>query len=159
MRLTLYTDYCLRVLMYLGLKENELATIKEIAERYDISKNHLMKVVYELNRMEYIETIRGKNGGMRLRRPPAEINLAELVRRTESDLAIVECFGPDNACRITPACALKHIIDDALTAFFDVLARYSLADLLGPRRELASLLSIDTAPIRPPKPLKQRTAG
>jgi Rrf2 family nitric oxide-sensitive transcriptional repressor len=138
--------------MYLGLKDSELATIKEIAEQYDISKNHLMKVVYELNRMGYIETIRGKNGGMRLHRPPADVNLAELVRRTESDLALVECFGDSNECRITAACELKHVLKDAMDAFFRVLEQYTLEDLLRPRRELAGLLSVQAIPadeIRP----------
>lgn len=142
MRLTRYTDYCLRVLMYLGVKQAELATIKEIADRYGISKNHLMKVVYELNQRGYVETLRGKNGGMRLGRRPREINLGQLVRETENDLQLVECFGGQNECRITASCALKPILSEALNAFLGVLDRYTLADLLGPQRDLADLLSI-----------------
>lgn len=142
MRLTLYTDYCLRVLMYLDLKNGEIATIGEIAERYDISRNHLMKVVYELNNMGYVKTIRGKNGGLRLGRDPKSINLGELVRRTESDLLLVECFGTQNGCRLTPSCVLRNVLGEALAAFLAVLDRYTLADLLEPRHELGKLLDL-----------------
>lgn len=144
MRLTRYTDYCLRVLMYLGLKTEGLATIKEIAERYDISKNHLMKVTYELNRLGYIETIRGKNGGMRLRLAPEQINLGQLIRETESDLAIVECFTTNGHCNITSSCVLKQVLSEALEAFFAVLSRYTLSDLLVPRSHLGSLLGVQS---------------
>ncbi|WP_163142478.1 Rrf2 family transcriptional regulator, partial [Arhodomonas sp. KWT] len=116
MRLTLYTDYCLRVLMYLGVKEDRFATISEIAERYDISRNHVMKVVYGLSQSDYIRTVRGKNGGMYLQRAPESINLGALIRDTEQDLALVECFAPDNRCVITPSCRLTHILGDALKA-------------------------------------------
>ena len=142
MRLTRYTDYCLRVLIYLGVKQDELSTIKEIADRYGISKNHLMKVVYELNQRGHVETIRGKNGGMRLGRPPSEINLGGLIRETENDMALVECFAAGNECRLTPSCVLKSVIYEALQAFLAVLDRYTLQDLLGPKRELAELLAI-----------------
>ena len=142
MRLTRYTDYCLRVLMYLGVKQDELSTIKEIADRYGISKNHLMKVVYELNQRGHVETIRGKNGGMRLGRRPSEINLGHLIRETENDLALVECFASGNECRLTPSCVLKSVLYEALQAFLGVLDRYTLQDLLGPERELAGLLAI-----------------
>lgn len=144
MRLTRYTDYCLRVLMYLGVKGDELATIKEIAERYDISKNHLMKVAYELNRLGYIETVRGKNGGMHLRLAPEQINLGQLVRDTESDLALVECFATGGHCSITPSCVLKQVLNEALEAFFTVLSQYTLSDLLVPRRDLGALLGVQS---------------
>lgn len=146
MRLTSFTDYSLRVLMYLGLKRDELATISEISERYGVSRNHIMKVVYELNRHGYIETIRGKNGGMRLQLEPETINLGDVVRHTESDMTLVECFGPDNTCCLTPSCALRRALNEALQAFLDVLDGYTLADLLKPKRELATLLWMD-----PPK--------
>jgi Rrf2 family nitric oxide-sensitive transcriptional repressor len=129
--------------MYLGLKGDELATISEIAATYEISRNHLMKVVYELSQHGYIETIRGKKGGMRLRLEPSAINLGELVRCTESDMALVECFGPDNSCCLTPSCALRSALNDALQAFLAALDRYTLADLLTPRRELKALLWMD----------------
>lgn len=142
MRLTRYTDYALRVLIYLGVQGEDLATISEISERYAISRNHIMKVVYELGRLGYIETIRGKGGGIRLRRRPEDINIGELVRRTESDLHIVECFGQGSACRLTPSCTLKSVLGEALGAFLATLDRYTLADLLEPRRELRRLLQV-----------------
>lgn len=147
MRLTSFTDYSLRVLMYLSVKEGELSTISEIAERYAISRNHLMKVVYELGRLGYVETVRGKHGGMRLRDNPAHINLGQVVRRTENDMSLVECFSTQNDCRLTPSCALRGVLREALQAFFAVLDRYSLADLLVPKQELATLLGIDI-PVR-----------
>lgn len=143
MRLTSFTDYCLRVLLYLGLKQNELSTITEIAECYAISRNHLMKVVYELGRLGYVETIRGKHGGMRLRAQPSHINLGKLIRQTENDLSLAECFGTKNHCRLTPSCTLRSALEEALQAFLDVLDRYTLADLLEPRAKLAALVSIE----------------
>ena len=104
MRLTVYTDYALRVLMYLALKEDRLATIAEIAESYDISRNHLMKVAHQLGVAGYVETVRGRGGGLRLAKPIAAIGLGEVVRYTEPDMAIVSCFEPLGApCAIRPA--------------------------------------------------------
>lgn len=144
MHITRYTDYSLRVLMYVALKGEELSTIREIAESYDISRNHLMKVVQELNIKGYLTAIRGKNGGLRLRGRPEEINLGELVRRTEQDLTLVECFGSDSQCALTPACQLKVVLGEALEAFFRVLDSYTLADLLpaGKAPEMVRLLQI-----------------
>lgn len=142
MRLTTFTDYCLRVLMYAGTKGDELATIDEIAASFDISRNHLMKVVFRLGQLGYLTTVRGKGGGMRLARDPAEINLGRLVRETEEDMALVECFdGPPGACRIEPACVLRKALGEALEAFLAVLDDYTLADLLAPRSALATLLA------------------
>ncbi|WP_175638199.1 RrF2 family transcriptional regulator [Metabacillus schmidteae] len=131
MRLTLYTDYSLRVLVYLATKpKEELSNIKEIAEVYNISKNHLMKVTYELGKMNVIETIRGRNGGIRLALPPEEINIGNIVRKTEEDFHIVECFDQENnQCIISPVCGLKHVLNKALQAYLDVLDQYTLADL------------------------------
>ncbi|SFU51598.1 RrF2 family transcriptional regulator [Halomonas korlensis] len=144
MHLTRFTDFSLRVLMYLAVKGEQRSTIAEIAERFDISRNHLMKVVQDLNHHGYITSIRGKNGGLLLKRDPASISLGELVRTTERDLALVECFGDDNECIITPACRLKPILAEALSAFLAVLDHYTLADLLGQRRSrLISLLQLD----------------
>ena len=132
MRLTNYTDYSLRILIYLATKpENELSNIKEIADNYNISKNHLMKVTYELGKMNIIETIRGRNGGIRLAHSPADINIGEVVRKTEEDFHIVECFDDDrNQCIISPVCGLKHVLNKALLAYLDVLDQYTLADLV-----------------------------
>jgi len=134
MRITRYTDYSVRVLIYLGLKGEARSTIQEIAESYKISRNHLMKVVHDLQLRGYIDTIRGKNGGVKLRLAPEDISIGQLIRETEEDKALVECFGPDNACAITPFCDLKHVLADAQEAFFSVLDAYTLADLLNPER-------------------------
>ncbi|WP_027329449.1 RrF2 family transcriptional regulator [Marinimicrobium agarilyticum] len=142
MHITRYTDYSLRVLMYVALKGEALSTIREIAESYDISKNHLMKVVQELNSKGYLHAIRGKNGGLRLRGTPEEINLGELIRSTEQDLTLVECFGSGSQCALTPACRLKGVLAESLEAFFRVLDSYTLADLVYPEnaREMKQLL-------------------
>jgi len=144
MHITRYTDYSLRVLIYLAAQGDRLATIQEIADSYDISKNHLMKVVHQLNKKGYIETIRGKKGGMRLHMTPSDINIGILVRETEQDLSIVECFTSKNACKITPVCGLKSMFGEALNAFLEVLDKYTLADIIqGQHRpQLLRLLQI-----------------
>ncbi len=148
MRLTSYTDYSLRVLMYLGLKDGSLTTIQEIADSYQISKNHLMKIVHELNLKGYIDSMRGKRGGIRLGRPAAEIRLGRLIRDTEQDFALAECFSSCNECVITPACRINRVLADGLNAFLQVLDSYSLADMLSPdlQPQLIRLLQIDEAP-------------
>lgn len=142
MRLTQHTDYALRVLTYLGLKApDDLATIKQIAGCYGISENHLMKVVHRLAQSGLIETVRGRQGGMRLAMEPAHISLGRVVRECEEDMRLVECFDPvTNNCVIAPVCALPSILDEALIAFLAVLDRYTLADLLRPRNGLAKVL-------------------
>ncbi|MCA1060025.1 Rrf2 family transcriptional regulator [Rossellomorea aquimaris] len=132
MRLTLYTDYSLRVLIFLASKpKEELSNIKEIADAYSISKNHLMKVTYELGKMGMIETIRGRNGGIKLAKSPEDINIGKLVRLTEEDFHLVECFdSKNNSCIITPVCGLKHVLGKALNAYLSVLDEYTLADLI-----------------------------
>ena len=144
MHITRYTDYSLRVLIYLAAEGDRLATIQEIADSYDISKNHLMKVVHQLNKKGSIETIRGKKGGMRLHMAPQDINIGILVRETEQDLSIVECFSSKNACKITPVCGLKSMFGEALKAFLEVLDRYTLADVIQDhhRPQLLRLLQI-----------------
>lgn len=130
MRLSTFSDYSLRVLMYLGAQPIRLVTIAEIAAVHDISESHLMKVVHQLGRCGYIETVRGKGGGMRLARAPRDIVLGEAIRRTESDFALAECFSDNAACRIQGACSLHAILNEALSAMFLVLDSYTLADLL-----------------------------
>jgi Rrf2 family transcriptional regulator, nitric oxide-sensitive transcriptional repressor len=144
MYITRYTDYSLRVLLYIALKGDEQSTIREIAESYDISKNHLMKVVQELNIKGYVITLRGKNGGLRLNGDPSTINIGTLIRDTEKDIALVECFNGGTGCIITPACQLKKALAEALEAFFTVLDQYTLADLLPAQKqpELMKLLQI-----------------
>lgn len=144
MRLTLYTDYSLRVLMYLGLNRDGLATITEVAERYGISRNHLMKIVHQLGLLGYIETVRGKGGGIRLARSPGEINLGDVIRRTEEDMALVQCFDSGAPqCPIANACVLRSVLGEALDAFLSVLEGYTLEDLIAPRRRLARLLDLN----------------
>ncbi len=144
MHITRYTDYSLRVLIYLAAEGDRLATIQEIADSYEISKNHLMKVVHQLNKKGYIETTRGKKGGMRLHRAPEDINIGILVRETEQDLNIVECFSSRNACKITPVCGLKSMFGEALEAFLKVLDQYTLADIVHSKHQsqLRRLLQI-----------------
>ena len=139
MRLTIFTDYTLRVLIYLGehRREGRLATIGDIAAAYDISGNHLMKIVHHLARQGYVETTRGKGGGMRLARAPERINIGDVVRSAEEDLAIVECFQPGNyECPLGPACALRGLLGRAVGAFLEVLDGQTLADLLKPQARL-----------------------
>lgn len=143
MRLTSFSDYCLRVLMFAGTKDDGLVTIDEIAKAYGISRNHLMKVVHRLGQLDYVATVRGRGGGFRLAKPPSHINLGRLIRETEEDLAIVECFqGNASDCAIEPACVLKSVLREALDAFLGVLDGYTLDDLLKPRSRLKRLLSI-----------------
>jgi Rrf2 family nitric oxide-sensitive transcriptional repressor len=145
MRLTVYTDYALRVLMFVAVSREPRPTISAIAASYGISRNHLMKVVHELGLAGYLETVRGKNGGLRLARSPAEIGLGEVVRRTEPDLALVPCLDPVNAvCAISPACRLRGAMHRARAAFLTVLDDYTLADLVENRSALESLL-LDSA--------------
>jgi Rrf2 family nitric oxide-sensitive transcriptional repressor len=142
MRLTGFTDYCLRALIYVAVK-GDLATIDEISEQHGINRNHLVKVVFRLGQLGYLDTLRGKGGGVRLARHPADINLGRLVRETEDDLALVECFQErDCLCVIEPACVLKKALRQALDAFLKTLDNYTVADLIKPNRNLARLMAL-----------------
>jgi Rrf2 family transcriptional regulator, nitric oxide-sensitive transcriptional repressor len=141
MQLTFYTDYSLRVLMYLAVRCDRLVNISEIAERYGISRNHLVKVVHNLTRGEFIKSYRGKGGGIELARDPAEINVGEVVRYTEGPRKTVECFDVEkNRCIISAVCGLAEVIEEACDSFFAALDRYTLADLLKHRTGLAKIL-------------------
>ncbi len=131
MNITRFTDYALRVLIFLGVNQQDSVTIKEVAARYGISKNHLMKVVQELSSLGIVEATRGKNGGIRLKLAPEQINIGKLVRKFEQTTPLVECLGTSNQCIITPACQLKHLFAGALEQFFIYLEQYSLQDLIG----------------------------
>jgi len=135
MRLTLYTDYAVRMLMFVALRDGQRGTIREIAAAYGISRNHLMKVAHKLQREGYLTTTRGKGGGLQLALPPDQIRLGTLVRTMEPDLILAECFGPCNQCVITPSCQLKFILDDALKAFLAKLDEYTLDDVTSPRAQ------------------------
>lgn len=142
MRLTLWTDYALRTLIYVGAKGGQLSTIAEIAESFDISKTHLMKVVNKLAQQGYLESVRGKGGGIKLGRPPARITVGAVVRETEDDLAVIGCLAGAGFCRIEGCCVLRGALRKATSAFLETLDGYTLADLLVPRERLASLLGI-----------------
>ena len=168
MRLTNYSDYALRSLMYLAIKREPktLANISDIAESYHISKSHLTKIIHQLGQLGYIESVRGKNGGIRLARAPQDINLGVLIKQIEPDFALVECFAeslPNHSkgvkqqglsialideaesslkfgCVISPVCQLKGVFFEALTAFITVLERYTLADIINNEEELRRVL-------------------
>jgi len=147
LHITKYTDYSIRVLIYLAVQGDKLCTIGDIANSYGISKNHLMKIVQALNTKGYLTAIRGKNGGLRLQADPADINLGELVHDIEGETKMVECFGPDNQCIITKGCKLKHIFDEAQQSFYQTLGKYTLLDLIDEqaKTDLRKLLLIAVA--------------
>lgn len=142
MRLTVQTDFALRMLMHLAVNGDRLSTISEIAERYDISKNHLMKVAQTLSSWSVIESVRGRSGGLRLAQKPEEISLGAIARPLESGSALVECFpGGAGECRITPVCKLKGVLAEAQEAFFTVLDGYTVRDLVWRNPALRDLLT------------------
>ncbi|WP_373894484.1 RrF2 family transcriptional regulator [Virgibacillus natechei] len=144
MQLKKYTDYALRVLIFAGMKKDEeLASIREISEVYNISQHHLGKIVFELNKMGLLETIRGRGGGIRLAKPASEINVGLVVRQLENDFNLLECFDKGtNHCVISPGCTLKHALNKALFAFFQVLDQYTIKDLVANEDELRELMGI-----------------
>ncbi|HEX7885713.1 MAG TPA: Rrf2 family transcriptional regulator [Phenylobacterium sp.] len=141
MRLSLHTDYALRALIYLASMRQEATTAAAIAGSYRISKNHLVKVLQRLRDLGYVETVRGRGGGVRLSRDPAEIRLGEVVRRTENLREIVECFSPEtNTCPIAPVCLLPRRLNEALQAYLAVLDRYTVAEVSLNRAALGAIL-------------------
>jgi len=152
MRLTDYTDYSLRTLMYLGMHRDRLVTIQDIADSYAISKSHLMKVVHQLGLTGLVETVRGRSGGLRLGKEPEQINIGDVVRRTEPDFMMVECFNRDlNECILSPSCALQGVLAKATQAYLEALSRFTLADLL---RDSDSLHRI--VKLHPPAKTKEK---
>jgi Rrf2 family nitric oxide-sensitive transcriptional repressor len=126
--------------MYAAVKHPAYVTINEVSKAYGISKNHLMKITHELAQAGYLDTLRGRNGGLRLAKPAKEINVGHVMRLTETGTPLVECFDPaTNQCVITPACKLRHVLHGALEAFFKKLEQTTLADLISDRRSLSSL--------------------
>lgn len=130
MRLTNFTDYALRMLMYAAARGDRLITIEETAQRYGISRAHLMKVANLLTRVGYLKAVRGRSGGLALGQAPETIVLGEVVRATEPDFQLVECYATGGNCLLTPSCRLRGILGEALDAFTATLDRYTLADLI-----------------------------
>ncbi len=143
MHVTKFSDYALRVLIYLACKESDnLITISELAKTYSISVHHVRMVVYKLGQLGYVNCIQGKGGGLELALEPEEISVGEVIRKTEPDFCIVECFSPENKCSIVKACKLQHILSDALNAFFETLDQYTLADISDNKRSIMKQLTL-----------------
>ena len=143
MKLTAFTDYSLRVLIYLAADTTRRATIAEIAESFGISENHLVKVVHFLGRQGWIETVRGKGGGVLLAMPPGHVNVGKVVRDTEGAAMPAECFSDDGGkCVIASACRLRGVLGEAVRAFYAVLDRYTLEDIVRNRQTLGQILMI-----------------
>ena len=148
MKLTRYTDYALRVLMYVGVRDERLCSIKEIAQAYRISENHLMKVVQDLGRLGLLTTVRGRGGGIRLAVPAEEIRIGQVVRKTEADMDLADC----GSCTLLGLCGLTGALQTALRAFLEILDGYTLADVIGGRADLLARLS-QPRPDAPPAEL------
>lgn len=146
MRLTSFTDYALRTLIYLGLHAEGLSTIDEICAAYDIPRNHLSKVVHLLGGSGWVQTVRGKGGGIRLAVPPGQISVGHAIRLTETDFHLVECFDRVNdRCVLSPACRLKSALGEATNAWFAVLDDLTLADLIENEHSLRRHLRVEAA--------------
>lgn len=162
MRLADYTDYTMRVLMYCAAHPQRLVTIGELAAEHGISRNHLMKIVTDLGRQGLLQTLRGRGGGVRLSQDPAQIRVADVIRAAETDFRLVECFDARRSrCTLTPTCRLKGVLEDAMAAYFGVLERKTLADLLppapAPQSAAAPIRLVRTPPPAPARP--RRRAG
>ena len=146
MRMTLHTDYALRMLIYIATRRDGTCTVNDVAEAYGLSRNHLLKVAQTLRALDIVETTRGRAGGIRLARAPEAIAIGALVRATEAEFALAECMQAQggDCCAISPACRLKGMLHEALAAFLAVLDKYTLADLVKNRAVLGSFLGIGT---------------
>ena len=146
MRMTLHTDYALRMLIYLASRRDGVCTVNDVAEAYGLSRNHLLKVAQTLRDLDLVETVRGRSGGIRLGKAPGEIGIGALVRATEEEFSLAECMqAGGRGCVISPACRLKGMLHEALGAFLSVLDKYTLADIVRDRASLGPLLGIDLA--------------
>lgn len=154
MRLTDFTDYSLRVLMYTAVRSDELVTIAEISEALGIARGHLVKIVHALGRAGYLSTTRGRTGGLRLGRPASRITVGDVVRTMEPDFRMVECFDTEgNACVITAACGLRGVLGSALRAYFEVLDKFTLADIAADQAKLSRLLGLGAGAAGSERPL------
>jgi len=147
-RLTVHTDFALRVLIHVGLNDGKLTTINDVAQSFGISKAHLMKVVNDLSQKGYLDTVRGRNGGIRLMLEPRHINIGRVVRDTEDQLNVIGCLEHKGYCPIERVCVLRGALRNATEAFLAVLDAHTLADLIKPQRALSSLL-LDRSSLRP----------
>ncbi len=147
MQLTHYTDFGIRTLMYMAIQPDRvtLFRISEITQAFDLSVNHVSKIVHHLGKLGYLETIRGKSGGFRFGKSPKEINIGQLVRVLENSLAPIDCSKP--YCHFTPSCQLRGVLAEAVTAYLAVLDQYSLLDIVSNNQELANLLSDLSIPV------------
>lgn len=144
MRLTLHTDYSLRLLMLLAVEPDELHTVASVAERYGVSRNHMMKVAQSLIQGGYVKSVRGRRGGVKLAKKPSEIVLGAVIRKVEEDLCLMGCFDPEVGCNMAPACGFRKPLQQALAAFFAELDRHTLGDVLaqpGRVRRIQHILS------------------
>ena len=148
--MTFHTDYAIRMLIYAGLRPDGVCTVNDVAVAYGLSRNHLLKVAVTLRKLGFVETIRGRSGGIRIAVEPDRINIGALVRATEEDFSLVECMqGAGSACVISPACRLRGVFAEALAAYLAVLDTYTLADILRNRATLRPLLGISEAITEP----------
>ena len=149
MRLTKQTNYAIRMLMYCDSNEG-LSRVSAIANFYGLSEQFLLKILQMLTRAGFVESVRGRNGGIRLAQPAAEIGLGEVIRATEDSFALAECFdGGEGVCPLVSACGLNQALNEALSAFFGVLDQYTLADLTNNERNLHVLLQLEAAKSEP----------
>jgi len=156
MRLTSYSNYALRILMVAAMRRGELITVHEVAESFGISKAHLVKCVHQLGLWGYLENVRGRNGGFRLAKDPAKITIGEIIRKTEDDLNLVECFDAvTNSCPLMGICKLGKVFKQACRAFLAVLDGVTIADISSNRREVMDALNKDWADHKP----RQRAIG
>lgn len=145
MYLTRHADYTMRLLIHLAVQPDGVATIQDIADRFAISRNHLMKVASHATRAGYVTGVRGRAGGLRLAKQPRELNIGEILRKAE-EWNLVECFDrPSNQCRITRGCGLQPILKEAVEAFLAVLDRYSLEDVVRRKPALIRMLGLKSA--------------
>jgi Rrf2 family nitric oxide-sensitive transcriptional repressor len=144
MRLNQFTDYSLRVLIYLALRPNERVTIDQLTQAYSVSRHHIRSVVHHLAKLSYVKSTQGKGGGLMLAMKPADISIANVVQDSENDFYIVECFNPEgNACPIEPLCILKHALSEASQSFLQTLEGYTIEDLIKNKKsQLSNLLKI-----------------
>ena len=157
LRMTQFSNYAIRVLMYSALKGRTPSAVPEIAKAYGASYNHMKKVAAELCRLGYLETVRGCIGGVRLTKDPTEIRIGEVIRGTEGEVVLVECFDPPtNTCPLIPVCRLKGAFHEAVAAFFEVLDEYTLDDLIRASNRIPRLLGINERAAREPKGRRSR---